>query len=112
MSRTPDSNLWHWIDTVSKKILIVEDESDLIKLLKYNLEKEGFRISYATDGSIALAEARRDPPDLVILDLMLPGLDGLEICRQLRRNDRFAQTPILILSARSEEADRVVGLEI
>ncbi len=97
---------------MSKKILIVEDESDLIKLLKYNLEKEGFRISYATDGSVALAEARRDPPDLVILDLMLPGLDGLEICRQLRRNDRFAQTPILILSARSEEADRVVGLEV
>ena len=97
---------------MSKKILIVEDESDLIKLLKYNLEKEGFRISYATDGSVALAEARRDPPDLVILDLMLPGLDGLEICRQLRRNDRFAQTPILILSARGEEADRVVGLEV
>jgi len=97
---------------VSKKILIVEDESDLIKLLKYNLEKEGFRISYATDGSVALAEARRDPPDLVILDLMLPGLDGLEVCRQLRRNDRFAQTPILILSDRSEEADRVVGLEV
>src|SRR6266446_7337320 len=95
-----------------KKILIVEDESDLIKLLKYNLEKEGFRISYATDGSVALAEARRDPPDLVILDLMLPGLDGLEICRQLRRNDRFARTPILILSARSEEADRIVGLEL
>src|SRR5256884_3723454 len=95
-----------------KKILIVEDESDLIKLLKYNLEKEGFRVSYATDGSIALAEVRRDPPDLVILDLMLPGLDGLEVCRQLRRIDRFARTPVLILSARNEEADRVVGLEV
>lgn len=97
---------------MTKKILIVEDESDLIKLLKYNLEKEGFRVNYATDGSLALAEARRDPPDLVILDLMLPGLDGLEVCRQLRRNDRFARTPVLILSARSEEADRVVGLEL
>jgi two-component system, OmpR family, alkaline phosphatase synthesis response regulator PhoP len=97
---------------VSKKILIVEDETDLVKLLKYNLEKEGFRVNYATDGSIALAEARRDPPDLVILDVMLPGLNGLEICRQLRRNDRFARTPVLILSARGEEADRVVGLEI
>src|SRR5205814_989377 len=74
--------------------------------------KEGFRISNATDGRVGLAEARRDPPDLVILDLMLPGLDGLEVCRQLRRNDRFAQMPILILSARSEEADRVVGLEL
>jgi len=95
-----------------KKILIVEDESDLIKLLKYNLEKEGFRVSYATDGSIALAEVRRDPPDLVILDLMLPGLDGLEVCRQLRRSDKFSRIPVLMLSARSEEADRIVGLEL
>ena len=97
---------------VSKKILIVEDESDLVKLLKYNLEKEGFKVNYATDGSIALSEARRDPPDLIILDLMLPGLGGLEVCRQLRRSERFARTPVLILSARGEEADRVVGLEL
>jgi phosphate regulon transcriptional regulator PhoB len=97
---------------VQKKVLIVEDESDLVKLLKYNLEKEGFRVNYATDGAIALAEARRDPPDVIILDLMLPGLDGLEVCRQLRRNDRFERTPILILSARGEEADRIVGLEL
>src|SRR3979490_263839 len=103
--------LWHWID-VQKKVLIVEDETDLVKLLKYNLEKEGFRVSYATDGSIALAEVRRDPPDLVILDLMLPGLDGLEVCRQLRRSDKFARIPVLMLSARSEEADRIVGLEL
>ena len=97
---------------MAKKILLVEDESDLVKLLKYNLEKEGFKVSYATDGSLALAEMRRNGPDLVILDLMLPGLDGLEICRQLRRNEKFAPIPILILSARSEEADRVVGLEL
>ncbi len=95
-----------------KKVLIVEDESDLIKLLKYNLEKEGFKVNYATDGTVALAEVRRDPPDLIILDLMLPGLDGLEVCRQLRRIDRFTRIPVLILSARSEEADRVVGLEL
>src|SRR5262249_49270768 len=105
-------DLWHLIPVVSKKILIVEDESDLIKLLKYNLEKEGFRVNYASDGSLALAEVRRDPPDLVILDLMLPGLDGLEVCRQLRRSDRFVKTPVLILSARGDEADRVVGLEL
>jgi two-component system, OmpR family, alkaline phosphatase synthesis response regulator PhoP len=97
---------------VLKKVLIVEDETDLVKLLKYNLEKEGFKVNYATDGTVALAEARRDPPDLVILDLMLPGLDGLEVCRQLRRNERFVRTPVLILSARSEEADRIVGLEL
>jgi two-component system alkaline phosphatase synthesis response regulator PhoP len=97
---------------MSKKILIVEDERDLIKLLKYNLEKEGFRVSCASDGSLALAEMRRDEPDLVILDLMLPGVDGLEICRQLRRIDRYAGLPVLMLTARGEEADRVVGLEL
>ena len=95
-----------------KKILIVEDEQDLIKLLRYNLEKEGFRVANTTDGSLALAEIRRDTPDLVILDLMLPGMDGLEVCRQLRRHDRYAALPILMLTARGEEADRVVGLEI
>jgi len=109
---TSRSELWHLISIVLKKVLIVEDDNDLVKLLKYNLEKEGFRVTYATDGTIALAEARRDPPDLVILDLMLPGLDGLEVCRQLRRADRFARTPVLILSARNEEADRIVGLEV
>ncbi|PYS49664.1 MAG: DNA-binding response regulator [Acidobacteria bacterium] len=95
-----------------KKILIVEDEHDVVKLLKYNLEKEGFKVSYTTEGSLALAEIRRDEPDLVILDLMLPGLDGLEICRQLRRNEKYTSLPLLMLTARGEEADRVVGLEM
>ena len=95
-----------------KKILIVEDEQDLIKLLKYNLEKEGFKVAYTSDGSLALAEIRRDAPDLVMLDLMLPGMDGLEVCRQIRRHDKYAAIPILMLTARGEEADRVVGLEI
>ena len=102
--------MWHLILIVLKKVLIVEDDNDLVKLLKYNLEKEAFRVNYATDGALALAEARRDPPGLVILDLMLPGLDGLEVCRQLRRIDRFARTPVLILAARNEEVDRVVDL--
>jgi two-component system, OmpR family, alkaline phosphatase synthesis response regulator PhoP len=97
---------------MSKKILIVEDEYDVIKLLRYNLEKEGFKVSYTTDGSLVLAEIRRDEPDLVILDLMLPGLDGLEICRQIRRHEKYSSLPILMLTARSEEADRVVGLEM
>src|SRR5437667_6978180 len=104
--------LWHLLSIVVKKVLIVEDDNDLVRLLEYHLEKDVFKVSYATDGAVALAEARRDPPDLVILDLMLPGLDGLEVCRQLRRIDRFARTPVLILSARNEEADRVVGLEV
>jgi len=97
---------------VVKKVLIIEDETDLVKILKYNLEKEGYKVSYATDGSVAMSEIRRELPDVVLLDLMLPGLNGLEVCRQLRNNDRFAQIPILILSAKSEEADRVVGLEL
>jgi len=97
---------------MSKKILIVEDELDLVKLLRYNLEKEGFKVTHTTDGSLALAEIRRDLPDLLILDLMLPGVDGLEVCRQLRRHERYVSLPILMLTARGEEADRVVGLEI
>jgi two-component system phosphate regulon response regulator PhoB len=97
---------------MAKKILIVEDERDVVKLLRYNLEKEGFRTSAVNDGSLALAEMRREPADLVVLDLMLPGIDGLEVCRQLRRHERYAGIPILMLTARSGEADRVVGLEL
>ena len=97
---------------MSKKILIIEDEHDLIRLIKYNLEKEGFRVSSVTDGSLVMAEIRREEPDLLVLDLMLPGMDGLEICRQVRRHDRYAGIPILMLTARSGEADRVVGLEL
>jgi two-component system, OmpR family, alkaline phosphatase synthesis response regulator PhoP len=100
------------MSVMPKKILIVEDEHDLIKLLKYNLEKEGYKVNHTTEGSLALAEIRREEPDLVILDLMLPGIDGLEVCRQLRRHEKYTSLPILILTARGEEADRVVGLEI
>ncbi len=97
---------------MAKRILVVEDDRHLVELLKYNLEKEGYKTSHATDGSVALAQVRRDKPDLVILDLMLPGLSGLEVCRQLRRSDEFAGLPVLMLTARGEEADRVAGLEI
>jgi len=95
-----------------KKILIVEDENDVVTLLKYNLEKEGFKVAATADGTLALAQMRRETPDIVILDLMLPGLSGLEVCRQLRRTDAFSRIPILIISAKGEEADRVVGLEM
>jgi phosphate regulon transcriptional regulator PhoB len=112
MSRRRYSRLWFSTEVMLKKVLIVEDELDLIRLLKYNLEKEGFRVSAASDGTVALAEMRREEPDLVILDLMLPGLSGLEVCRQIRRHDRFAEIPVMMLTARNEEADRVVGLEL
>jgi phosphate regulon transcriptional regulator PhoB len=97
---------------MTRKILLVEDDRDVVELLKYNLEKEGFRVAYATDGSTAVAHVRRFAPDLLILDLMLPGIDGLEVCRQLRQTNQYIGLPILMLTARAEEADRIVGLEL
>ena len=92
-----------------KKILIVEDEPTLVATLRFNLEKEGYRVRAATDGEAGLAAAREDRPDLVILDLMLPKMDGLEVCRILRRE---MSSSILMLTAKSEEVDKVVGLEL
>lgn len=97
---------------MARRILVVEDDQDLLRLLTFNLEQEGFKVEGLSDGSLALAQLRRSMPDLLILDLMLPGMDGLEVCRQIRRSDRFVSLPILMLTARAEEADRVVGLEL
>ena len=94
---------------VAQKILVIEDEENLLEALKYNLEKERYSVRTAVDGEEGLALAQTINPDLIILDIMLPTIDGLEICRTLRRE---TNTPILILSALSEEMDRVVGLEI
>lgn len=94
------------------KILVIEDEKDLADLLAFNLEKEGYQPVCAYDGSVGLAVARAEHPDLVILDLMLPGMIGTEVCRELRRNPDTAAVPILMLTARSEEIDRVVGFEV
>jgi DNA-binding response OmpR family regulator len=91
------------------KILIVEDEKSLVKALKYNLEKEGYRVAAAADGEAGLAAFAKDRPDLVIVDVMLPKLDGFEFVKRIRRD---AQTPILMLTARKEEVDRVLGLEL
>lgn len=97
---------------MAKKILVVEDDRDVSQLLRYNLEKEGFQVRSVNEGNSVLSEIRRDTPDVVLLDLMLPGLDGLEICRQIRKIDRFGGVSVVMLTARNEEADRVVGLEI
>lgn len=91
------------------KILVVDDEPTLVATLKYNLEREGFEVLTASDGESALEAARGRKPDLVILDLMLPGMSGLEVCRSLRRE---SATPILMLTARGTETDKVVGLEL
>ncbi len=95
-----------------KRILILEDDKDIIELVRYNLEKEGFRVTAAEDGLTGLAQVKKSRPDLLLLDIMLPKLSGLEICKEIRRDPSLNQLPILMLTARGEEADRVVGLEL
>ena len=92
-------------------LLIVEDEAALVELLRYNFEQEGFRVSSAADGEEALVMVAEDPPDIIVLDWMLPHLSGLEVCRQLRRRSETRAIPIIILTARGEEGDRVRGLD-
>src|SRR5215213_11389052 len=87
-----------------QRILVVDDEPTILEMLGFNLRREGFVVEMVEDGREALAAARRNPPDLVVLDIMLPGLDGFQVCRALRQESKV---PILVLSARSEEFDRV-----
>lgn len=96
----------------AKQILIVEDDPDIQELLRFNLEKAGFATLKAEDGETALTLARKHHPDLLILDLLLPGMDGLEVCRRIRRDPTVAEIPIIMLTAKGEEMDRVVGLEL
>jgi DNA-binding response OmpR family regulator len=97
---------------VGRKILVVDDEPVLVETMAYNLEQAGYQVTTAIDGASALEAARRETPDLVILDIMLPEMDGLEVCRLLRREDNTATTPIMMLTAKGEEIDKVVGLEV
>jgi two-component system phosphate regulon response regulator PhoB len=92
-------------------VLVVEDEQALVELLRYNLEQAGFRVGVALDGEEALAAVRDEVPDLVLLDWMLPLMSGIEVCRQLRRQTATANVPIIMLTARGEEGDRVRGLD-
>jgi two-component system, OmpR family, alkaline phosphatase synthesis response regulator PhoP len=94
------------------RILVVEDESEIRELIRYNLEREGFTVEERGDGAAALTRIRQHPPDLVVLDLMLPGMPGLELCRQLRADAELANLPILVVTARGSEVDRVIGLEM
>lgn len=91
------------------KILVVEDDSTLLEMLEYNLNRQGYKVVTATNGRSALTLARQEKPDLIVLDVMLPGIDGFEVCRILRKEFSF---PILMLTARTEEVDKVVGLEM
>src|SRR5437773_10787231 len=100
------------MDTGSgRTILVIEDESDVADLLALNLRKGGFKISTAADGAGGLQKARDDRPDFIILDLMLPKMSGLEVCRILKSDTATSHIPILMLTAKAEEVDRIVGLE-
>ena len=97
---------------MTKRIVLIEDDTDLYALLKYNLEKEGFTLAGSQTGRGALDLCRRVRPDLVLLDIMLPDSDGLDICKGIRNDTELSQTPIIFLTARASETDRIVGLEL
>ena len=95
-----------------ERILVIEDEPDIAEVLQYNLEKEGFAVEVARRGDSGLEALRREPADLLVLDLMLPGIDGLELTRLLKRDATTSRLPIVMLTARGDELDRIVGLEL
>ena len=97
---------------MSKTILIVEDELDIVELISYHLKKEGFTIDFVTEGDQALPAIQKNRPDLILLDLMLPEMDGFDVCRQIKSFPEFKDIPIIMVSAKSEEADIVAGLEL
>jgi two-component system alkaline phosphatase synthesis response regulator PhoP len=92
-------------------ILVVDDEEDLLELVRYNLSRDGYRVTGVGTGEDALKSVRRQPPDLIVLDLMLPAVDGLEVCRRLKGDSKTRDVPIIMLTAKSEESDMVAGLE-
>src|ERR1700687_1895563 len=95
-----------------KKIVLIEDDADLFSLIQYNLEKDGFAFSGSRTGKGAIDLCRREKPDLIILDIMLPDSDGLEICKSIRAHPELSHTPVIFLTARASETDRIVGLEL
>lgn len=97
---------------MKKNILIIEDEEDIIELVKYNLEKEGFKVNSVENGEDGIRIAKSLKPDLVILDLMLPKIDGLEVAKRMKKNDILSHIPIIMLTAKDGEADIIVGLEV
>lgn len=97
---------------MKKTILAVDDEEDILELIRYNLEKAGYLVRTASSGEKGLEEIRRNPPDCIVLDLMLPGLDGLEVCRRLKQRPETRPIPVIMLTARNEDTDIVTGLEL
>jgi two-component system, OmpR family, alkaline phosphatase synthesis response regulator PhoP len=109
---TQDASNHYTPTAMSKSILIVDDEPDIIRMLKYNLEKEGFAVLMANDGLKALDVAAANLPDLIVLDVMMPKLDGWEVVRRLKRDEKTAHIPVIFLTAKASEMDEVVGLEL
>jgi two-component system alkaline phosphatase synthesis response regulator PhoP len=97
---------------LSKHILIIEDEEDIRELVRYNLERETFKVTEAESGEAGLDSMAKELPDLVLLDLMLPGKDGIKICRELKQSKAFCSVPVVMMTARGEESDIVAGLEM
>jgi two-component system phosphate regulon response regulator PhoB len=97
---------------MASRVLVVDDEPDLLELVRFNLDRSGFAVETAASGCEALARLRGAPPDLMLLDLMLPDVSGLEICRQVRADVGLAQLPVIMLTARADEADRLAGLAL
>lgn len=95
-----------------KRILVVDDEENIVELLRMNLKKFGYEVLCAYDGEEAIQKTTREQPDLILLDIMMPGIDGLEVCRRIKMNPEVTHIPIIMLSARSEETDKVIGLGI
>ena len=96
----------------AKKILIIEDEPDIVELIAYNLEREGYRVISANSGETGLAKVISEHPDLILLDIMLPGMNGLDVCRRLKSHDTTRHIPVIMLTARDEDANIVTGLEL
>ena len=95
-----------------KTILVVDDEENILELIRYNLEKSGYRVLVAGNGSDAMSVLEENSVDLMVLDLMLPDMDGVEICKKVRNSEKYDQLPIIMLTAKSEEIDRILGLEL
>ena len=100
------------VSNMAEKVLIIDDEEHIVELIKYNLESSGYKTYEAYNGIDGLKIARKELPDLILLDLMLPGIDGLEVCKRLRADDKLKQVPIIMLTAKSEEIDKILGLEL
>lgn len=98
-------------DAGSPRVLVVDDEDDLLELLRYNITREGYQVTCVASGEEALRSVRRNAPDLIVLDVMLPSIDGLEVCRRLKSESKTRDIPIIMLTAKSEEGDIVAGLE-